>query len=136
MNSAAHLGDANSKDGMRAAARGIHGCAACGAMCVAKGHKILHVIVVVNQAFRQICTQSDSCGLFFCLFNAGEKKKKKNSLTLNVWAVQRVLSHSQHSIPACSFLEKIVHALIIDLQIAGTKLQLSYFLMLTFSTQN
>lgn len=55
MNSAAHLGDANSKDGMRAAARVIHGCVACGAMGIAKCHKILHVIVVVNQAFRQIC---------------------------------------------------------------------------------
>lgn len=61
MNSAAYLGDTNSEDGMRAAARVIHGCAACGAMGIAKGHKILHVIVVVNQAFRQICTQSNAC---------------------------------------------------------------------------
>lgn len=61
MNSAAHLGDTNSEDGMRAAAAVIHGCAACGAPGIAKRHDILHVVVVVNQAFRQICAQSNAC---------------------------------------------------------------------------
>lgn len=55
--SAAHLGEANGKDGMRPAARVVHACAACGSMVIAKNHKILHVVVVVNQALRQICPQ-------------------------------------------------------------------------------
>lgn len=118
MNSAAYLGDANGKDGMRATARVIHGCGACGSMGIAKCHKIIHVSVVVNQAFRQICTQSNAC-VFFDFFFA-----EKQCLTLNIWAVQRVLSHSQRSVPICRFLfQKIVHTLIIDLQIAGIKTQ-------------
>lgn len=54
---------------------------------------------------------------FFFFFNA-----EKRHLTLHIWAVQRVLPHSQHTIPMCRFLFKqIVHTLVIDLQIAGTK---------------
>lgn len=56
----AHLGDADGEDGMRAAAREIHGRAACGAPGITKRHDILHVVVVVNQAFRQICAQSSA----------------------------------------------------------------------------
>lgn len=68
MNSAAYLGDANGKDGMRATARVIHGCGAYGSMGIAKRHKIIHVSVVVNQAFRQICTQRNACVFFSLIF--------------------------------------------------------------------
>lgn len=43
-----------------------------------------------------------------------------SSLTLNVGAVQRVLPHSQSSVPVGRLLFKeIAHAFIVDLQIAG-----------------
>lgn len=64
-NSAADLGEANSKDGVRPAAHVVHACAACAAMGIAKCHKVLHVIVVGNQAFGQICRQSNA--RLFCL---------------------------------------------------------------------
>lgn len=116
-NSAADLGEANGKDGVRPAAHVVHACAACAAMGVAKCHKVVHVIVVGNQAFGQICRQSNarpfSLHWFFFI---------QNSLTLNVWAIQWVLPHSQSSVPVCSLLfQKIVHTFVVDLQVAGTK---------------
>lgn len=56
-NGAADLAEANSKDGVRAAAGVIHARAARAAMGVAQCHQVLHVVVVGNQAFRQICTE-------------------------------------------------------------------------------
>lgn len=57
---AADLGEANGKDGVRAAAGGIHARAAGAAMGVAQRHQVLHVLVVGDQAFRQICTQGSA----------------------------------------------------------------------------
>lgn len=113
-NGAADLGEADSKDGVRAAAGVVHACAARAAMGVAQRHQVLHVLVVGNQAFGQTCTHTGA-HVPFPYVDA-----RHAELTLNVRAVQRVLPHSQSSVPVCGLLFKqIVHAFIVDLRIAG-----------------
>lgn len=59
-NGAADLGEADGKDGVRAAAGVVHARAARAAVGVALRHQLLHVVVVGDRAFGQICTQGSA----------------------------------------------------------------------------
>lgn len=119
-----HLGESDGEDGMGAAAGVIHASAGCGAVGIAKNNQILHVLVAVHWMSGQIYTQVEFL-VSYCLHFIWGQKKIKIGLTLNIGSIYGVLSYSQGStICGCStFPEKVLHIFIIDLQIAGAKVE-------------
>lgn len=94
-------------------------------MAIAKNHKVLHVVVAVNQALRQICPQKIKSVPPSSIFPFVAHAEQRH-LTLDIWAFEWMLPHSQSSIPVRRFLfEKIVHTFVVDLQIAGTKTKMT-----------
>lgn len=127
---AAHLGEADGEDGVRAAAEVVHACAGCGAVGIAEDDQVFHVTVVVHQLLGQICIQVVVfilCIRFSAFYtNSAEMNvgwRIKPCLTLYIGSISGVLSHFQAS-TICgrsSLFEKILHTFIVDLQIAGAK---------------
>lgn len=112
---------------MGAAADVIHACAGRGAVGIPENDQVLQVTVAEYRVFGQIYTHVLICMRYFCIHKLSsdnrDKKQLKSCLTLYIGSIPGVLPHSQAStICGCSPLrEKVLHAFIIDLQIASAK---------------